>query len=89
LKYETEVEDVYVKMRYQTAYKIWKIKVVWPFFTFVANYFDVLMNIAIFCFAIYTSIAIIWFIFLVVYAIQTWQMQINHRTYRKQVIEKY
>jgi hypothetical protein len=65
------------------------MKYFWPFFTLSALYFDVFLNVAIFALAIYTGIAVIWLVFLVIYAIQTWQMQINHRTYRKQVIQKY
>jgi hypothetical protein len=88
-KYQDEVEEVYQRMRYQDSYKIWKMKYFWPFFTLSALYFDVFLNVAIFALAIYTGIAVIWLVFLVIYAIQTWQMQINHRTYRKQVIQKY
>lgn len=76
-------------MRYQDPFKIWKLKFFWPVFNFTALYFDVLLNTAIFAFAIYTGLAVIWFIFLVGYAFQTWKMQINHRSYRKQVITSY
>jgi hypothetical protein len=47
------------------------------------------MNVVILAFAIYYSISFIWLVFLIVYAIQTWLMQVNHRTYRKQVINKF
>jgi len=76
-------------MKYQDSYKIWKLKFFWPLFTAISLYFDVLMNVVILVFAIYYSISFIWLIFLIVYAIQTWLMQVNHRTYRKKVLNRF
>jgi hypothetical protein len=88
-KYDLEVENVYYNMKYQEAFKVWKFKFCWPFYTFVSRYFNVLMNVAILIYALKYNISVIWLVFLVVYAVQTVWMQVDHRTFRKQSISKY
>lgn len=76
-------------MKYQDAFKVWKFKFFWPFYTLVSRYFNVLMNVAILIYALKFNISVIWLVFLVVYAIQTVLMQVDHRKFRKQSISKY
>lgn len=54
-------------MQYKLSYLLWKVQVVWPIFDAVALYFNLILSSVILVFALYFQIALIWFIYLLIF----------------------
>jgi hypothetical protein len=59
-------------MRYKLTYLLYRIKVAWPVFDSIALNFNIVLITFILACGLYHSIAVIWFIFLLIFMYQTW-----------------
>jgi hypothetical protein len=62
---------------------VWKLEPIWPALTIVSLNFNILLVGFILWVALYYSIALIWFVYLIIFTFQTWWVQRLHRNYSK------
>ena len=71
-------------MKYKITYLLYKLKgKLWVLFDTVAINFNIVLITFILACGLYYSIAIIWFVFLLIFVVQTWWVQKLHRSYTK------
>lgn len=79
MAYEGSEGDVIFKMNWL----VWKLEPIWPALTIVSLNFNILLVGFILWVALYYSIALIWFVYLIIFTFQTWWVQRLHRNYSK------
>lgn len=68
-------------MLYKVEFVLWKLKILWNPITFVSRYWNLVLAITIFSFALYFQLAVLWAVYLVIYLIQSWWQSRAHKNY--------
>ena len=88
MKFYLETQRYY-DMQHKRSYMIWKWQPLWWVFDFLAINFSYLLMIYVFACALYFSVALVWFIFLVLFMMQTWYIQRTHMLYQKDQVRNF
>ena len=88
MKFYLETQRYY-DMQHKRSYMIWKWKPLWRVFDFLAINYSYLLMIFVFACSLYFSVALVWFIFLVLFMMQTWYIHRTHMLYQKEQVRSF
>ena len=77
------------EMKYKLSYLAYKLAFIWGFLDFIASYFNLMLNLAVVAFAIYTQVSLFYGVCLLFFAIQSLLLSSNSNTYRRKMRKEF
>jgi len=76
-------------MKYKQSYLAYKLTLLWPILDFLASYFNLVLNISVIAFAIYTQVSIFFGVALLFFAIQSLLLSSSNTDYRRKMRKEF